>query len=82
MVRSNEGTRPVNVSKNAEMDKLREQRLCFHCREKWQYGQKCKPRATVAIIEECEGENENQDQGVEEENVPQCCGWGRRVKYH
>lgn len=53
-----EGSRNTGQTRNVEMDRLREQRLCLHCREKWQYGHKCKNKGQVATAEGIES-NEN-----------------------
>lgn len=73
-----EGNRAANPSRNTEMERLRKQRLCFHCREKWQYGHKCKPRGNVAMVEECEEEKEN-SVVIEEEASPDEKGEGAEV---
>nr|GMD18973.1 Retrovirus-related Pol polyprotein from transposon 17.6 [Ipomoea batatas]GMD94235.1 Retrovirus-related Pol polyprotein from transposon 17.6 [Ipomoea batatas]GME06890.1 Retrovirus-related Pol polyprotein from transposon 17.6 [Ipomoea batatas] len=45
---------------NYEMDRLRGQRLCFNCKERWHHGHRCKPKPSLAAIEGIEGDNECQ----------------------
>nr|GMC51063.1 uncharacterized protein LOC109176731 [Ipomoea batatas] len=53
----NKGKPMVQLSQ-AELEKLKEQKLCFYCREKWQHGHKCKPKAFNVITGTEEGEQE------------------------
>ncbi|XP_031110384.1 uncharacterized protein LOC116014814 [Ipomoea triloba] len=61
--RVQDGPRINNTTRNVEMDKLREQRLCFNCKERWQYGHKCKPKGHMASAEGGEEDDiQEQDQ--------------------
>ncbi|XP_019181671.1 PREDICTED: uncharacterized protein LOC109176731 [Ipomoea nil] len=49
----------------AELEKLKEQKLCFYCREKWQHGHKCRPKTFNVMTDIEEGQVEQE--GNEEE---------------
>lgn len=56
----------VNI-RNSEMDRLMGKKLCFNCKERWQYGHKCKAKPSLIAIEGLEEDNEWQKHGKEEQ---------------
>lgn len=66
--------------RNAEIEKLREQRLCFNCRERWQYGHKCKAKGSMAVVEGCEIEEDDELQKQGEGELQQIEGVSKEVE--
>lgn len=64
-----EGSKNTTLNRNVEIDKLREQRVCFIYKEKWQYFHKSKLKARVSMVESCEGESLDQTPGQEEKKL-------------
>nr|GMC78219.1 Retrovirus-related Pol polyprotein from transposon 17.6 [Ipomoea batatas] len=59
-------SKPIVQLSQAELYRLKEQKLCFYCREKWQYGHRCKPK-TFNVITGLEEESQiEQRMGIEE----------------